>query len=222
MPIAGPRGILECTYRRHAIVTTVIIASHNTGKIGEFNALLADLAITVVSARERGIDAFPPEVGATFRENAEAKARFVAGATGAPALADDSGLVIDALNGAPGVYSARYGTDGMDDHDRLMLVLQQMENVPHERRTARFVSVVAFAMPNGAVTSGEGRIEGHIAIAARGSQGFGYDPIFLPEGSDRTFAEMDADEKNQISHRSRALRAVKPQVGTLLAARRDV
>ncbi len=110
----------------------------------------------------------------------------------------------------------------MDDHDRLMLVLQQMENVPRERRTARFVSVVSFALSDGTVTSAEGRIEGHIAAAPSGNQGFGYDPIFLPEGSDRTFAEMDADEKNRISHRSRALHAVKPQVGALLAAQRDV
>ena len=195
---------------------TLVIATGNRGKLREFQALLGDLPVRLISAYEAGVTDFPPEVGATFVENARAKAAFVAQATGLPALADDSGLVVDALDGAPGVLSARYCGPDATDEDRWRRVLHLLDDVPAERRTASFVAVVAFAYPNGKEYEEEGILEGRIAREARGTNGFGYDPIFLVDGTDRTLAEMNDDEKNVISHRARALAAILPTLHTLV------
>jgi XTP/dITP diphosphohydrolase len=181
----------------------------------EFTALLADLPIHLLTAHEAGVRAFPPETGETFAANARAKALHVTAETGLPALADDSGLVVDALGGAPGVYSARYGGPDADDADRNALLLDALRDIPPATRTARFVAVVAFSLPDGTVIDTEGRLEGAIADAPRGTNGFGYDPVFLVGDTGRTLAELTDDEKNGLSHRARALAALRPR---LLAA----
>lgn len=199
------------------MAATMVIATGNVGKLREFQALLDDLPLRVISARDAGMTEFPPEVGTTFAENARAKASFVAQATGLPALADDSGLVIDALDGAPGVLSARFGGPDATDTDRWQRVLHLLDGVPPERRTARFVAAIAFVRPDGTMTDAEGIVEGTITDQARGDGGFGYDPIFLVAETDRTLAEMTDDEKNAISHRARALQAIRPALRAFVA-----
>ena len=197
---------------------SIVLATNNAGKVREFAAILADLPVRLITAREAGIGEFPPETGETFAANAQAKAVFVTSTTGLPAIADDSGLVVDALGGAPGVYSARYGGPDADDADRCTLVLNALGAVPLEARTARFVAAIALSLPDGSRIESEGSLEGAIADAPRGTHGFGYDPIFLVGGSgtDRTLAELTDDEKNGISHRARALAALRPQLLALL------
>jgi XTP/dITP diphosphohydrolase len=180
--------------------------------VREFAAILADLPARLVSARDAGVLAFPPETGETFAANARAKAAYVTAATDLPALADDSGLVVDALGGAPGVYSARYAGPDATDTDRCIMLLRALRDVPPEARTAHFIAAVALSLPDGTVIEVEGRLDGAIASAARGTNGFGYDPIFLVEGSGRTLAEMADDEKNGVSHRARALAALRPRL----------
>jgi XTP/dITP diphosphohydrolase len=188
----------------------IVVATQNAGKVREFAVLLADLPARFVTAREAGVLVLPEETGTTFAENAAIKARAVAAATGLPALADDSGLVVDALDGAPGVFSARYGGAGLTDRDRHTLVLNQLRDAAPAGRTARFVAVLALVLPDGGMHQAEGTVEGAIADAPRGSGGFGYDPIFVPHGEDSTFAEIPADQKNRMSHRARALAALRP------------
>lgn len=183
----------------------------------EFTALLADVPARFLAARDAGIAAMPPETGATFAENARAKAVYVTSVTGLPAIADDSGLVVDALGGAPGVYSARYGAPSLSDADRWRLLLDNLRAVDHDKRAARFIAAVALSLPDGAVHVAEGRLEGSIADVARGDNGFGYDPVFLVEDTGRTLAEMDGDEKNRLSHRARALAALRPALVASLA-----
>jgi XTP/dITP diphosphohydrolase len=194
----------------------IVVATQNAGKVREFAALLADLPARFVAAREAGVDALPEETGTTFAANAELKARFVADQTGLSALADDSGIVIDALGGAPGVYSARYGGPGLDDRGRYELVLAQLRDVPLAERTARFVAHLAFVLPDGTLHRAEGVVEGTIAEEPRGAGGFGYDPIFVPQGETRTFAEFPEDEKNRASHRARAVAALRPVLEKVL------
>jgi len=192
---------------------TLVVASRNPKKVQELQRLLEGLPYLVQS-----LAAYPgmPEVvedGATFQENARLKALAAASYTGELAIADDSGLEVDALGGEPGVLSARYS--GVDDPQARdvannALLLERLAGVPHARRTARFVCAVAVADPTGVLWEGAGYVEGRIATEERGPKdAFGYDPIFLPEGSDRTFAEMTAEEKDAISHRGRALALVK-------------
>jgi XTP/dITP diphosphohydrolase len=204
-----------CTYRRCATAATLVLATNNAGKVREFAALLIDLPVRLVAARDAGVLAFPPETGETFAANARAKAVHVTAETGFPSLADDSGLVVDALGGAPGVYSARYGGPDATDADRWTLLLAALRNVPPEARTARFVAALALSLPDGTLIETEGYLEGMIADAARGTHGFGYDPIFLVGNTGRTLAELADDAKNGISHRARAFAALRPQ---LLAA----
>lgn len=196
----------------------LVLASNNAGKLGEFRALLGDLPIPLVTAREAGVRAFPPETGATFAANARAKARHVTEVTGLPALADDSGLVVDALDGAPGVRSARFGGPGLTDRDRYLLLLTQLDAMLHTSRTARFIAALACSLPDGRIIEAEGRLEGAIANAPRGTHGFGYDPIFIVGGTEQTLAEMRDDEKNAISHRARAVAALRPQLVAVLTA----
>ncbi len=180
----------RCTYRRYATFVSLVLATNNAGKVREFAALLADLPVRLISARDAGVAAFPPETGETFAANARAKAVFVTGETGLPAIADDSGLVVDALGGAPGIYSARYGGPDVTDADRCTLLLHALRDVPPESRAARFVAAIALSLPDGTVIEAEGRLEGAISDAARGAYGFGYDPIFLVAGTERTLAEL--------------------------------
>ncbi len=186
----------------------IVLATRNQGKIKELEALLAAYGLTVV-----GLDAYPElgeieETGATFAENAALKARTVALATGRVALADDSGLMVDALDGAPGVYSARYSGEDATDEKNNRKLLAALSGVPAERRSCRFVSVVAAHAPNGAEILAEGRWEGRVLEAPRGSGGFGYDPLFFDVELGRTAAELSREDKNARSHRGRALRSL--------------
>ncbi len=184
-----------------------VLASHNPGKLAEMRDILGELGIRVISQREAGVDVEPEETGETFEENAVIKAVAVMKACGLPAVADDSGLAVDALGGAPGVYSARYG-GGHDrsDADRNAFLLKNMENEEH--RGAKYVSVIAVAYPDGRVITARGECRGEIAREEKGAGGFGYDPLFLlPDG--RHMAELSKEEKNRISHRGNALRELK-------------
>ncbi len=182
----------------------VVLASANPGKLRELQALLSpDLG--VVLADEMGVT-LPPETGSTFAENALLKARAAAQQTGLVAIADDSGLEVDALGGEPGVHSARYAGPEASDDDNIALLLRRLAGVPPERRTARFRSVVVVVTPDGTEFVGEGTLEGRITSEPRGGGGFGYDPVFQPLGETRTLAEMTLEEKNRMSHRAQALR----------------
>ena len=184
-----------------------VLASHNRAKLREMREILGKLGIRVVSQAEAGVDVEPEETGLTFEENALIKARAVMEASGLPAVADDSGLVVEALGGAPGVFSARYGGESVrSDEERNALLLKNMENEEH--RSAKFVSVIAVAYPDGRVLCARGEVHGEIARGERGANGFGYDPLFLlPDG--RHMAELSSEEKNSISHRGNALRELK-------------
>ncbi|GBD18465.1 dITP/XTP pyrophosphatase [bacterium HR27] len=181
----------------------VVLATANPGKLREFRSLLPT-CIDLVSATELGVD-LPPETGNTFAENALLKARAVTRVTGLIALADDSGLEVDALGGRPGVHSARFAGENATDAQNIALLLEQLRGVPPERRTARFRAVIAFVAPDGREALAEGTVEGTIVETPRGEHGFGYDPVFLPLSEQRTFAEMTLEEKNRLSHRARAL-----------------
>lgn len=189
----------------------LVLASQNKGKLIEIRELLADWPFEVISAT-----AFPglPEVvedGATFEENAMLKAETVARLTGFPTLADDSGLEVEALGGAPGIYSARYGKPGWSDKDRYRYLLEQLVGVPPDARKARFVSAMAFYHPQSGVSrTTQGIVEGFIALAPRGENGFGYDPVFFLPELNRTMAELSDVEKNRYSHRAHAIRALRP------------
>lgn len=185
----------------------LLLATNNPDKIREMEAILAPLGVEIRTPRDYPGIAEPREDGATFAENAIAKARHWARATGIPALADDSGLVVDALGGAPGVHSARYARTAPERNARLLAALA---GVPPERRTARFVCVAALAMPDGAAVAREGTCEGRIHDAPRGTGGFGYDPIFWLDEHGCTMAELPPAVKNRISHRGRALEALRP------------
>ena len=178
----------------------LVIASHNPGKIEEIEALLARYGISVVSAAALGLPE-PEETGASFEENAELKARAAMQGSGLLALADDSGLVVPALDGAPGIYSARWA--GPDKDFRVAMEQVQRELGDKSRR-AHFVAVLALAWPDGEVALFRGEVEGHLTWPPRGERGFGYDPIFVLEGYEETFGEMEPAFKHQISHRARA------------------
>ncbi len=197
----------------------VLIATQNTGKVREFRRLLAELPTEFVGLG--GLDKVeaPEEDGATFLENAVIKARYYSRHFGEFALADDSGLVVDALDGAPGVHSARYGGDGLTDMDRLHLLLENLRDVPIDERTARFECAVVVIDPadDKDFLHSLGTVEGRIIFEPRGVNGFGYDPVFVPLGETRTTAEMSADEKDALSHRGRAIRAIAPALSNLVS-----
>jgi XTP/dITP diphosphohydrolase len=190
-------------------VSRVVLASGNAGKLRELAALLAPLHLELVPQDSLGIGAVP-ETGATFLDNALLKARHAARAARLPALADDSGLEVDALGGGPGVLSARYAGEGADDAANLALLLAELADVAEPRRTARYqcVLVLVRAGDDPAPLIARGTWEGRIALAPRGSGGFGYDPAFVPAGGQLTAAELPAQEKNAVSHRGRAARAL--------------
>ena len=203
----------------------LLIATGNAGKVRELRRLLAGLPLEPVGPVDAGLTLEVEETGTTFEANAEAKARAFAEASGLPALADDSGLVVDALGGRPGVHSARFAGPPRSDARNLARLLEELRDVPEGRRQARFVCVAALALPSsgpawGGLAGGEVRLfrgvcEGRIGFVPRGTDGFGYDPVFLPAGHAQTFAELPAELKDGLSHRGAALRAL---VGELARA----
>jgi len=182
----------------------LLLATTNRHKLDEFYTIFSDLPLTLQSLREVQIDTDVEETGQTFAENAQLKARFYAQASGMLSLADDSGLEIDALGGAPGVYSARFAGRETSYEERFRLILEQMRGLTGEQRRARFRCAIALAEPHGQCRIVEGMIEGIVADSPRGIHGFGYDPIFLLPELGRTFAELTSEQKNRISHRGRA------------------
>ena len=185
----------------------LVLASGNPGKIQELRAALEGRPIEVIGAAEADVHDFPPEDGADYETNALIKAGHVAVRTGLPALADDSGLEVDALDGRPGVRSARFGGPGLGDGERVAHLLSKLRRVPEAERTARFVSVLALAAPNGEVRTFEGRCEGTITAGPHGVGGFGYDPVFLSRELGVTFGQCTPEQKARVSHRARALAA---------------
>ena len=199
--------------------TRVVLATRNPHKVAELRRILADAGLSVELV---GTEAFPdlpdvPETGTTFAANALIKAREVAHATGLPAIADDSGLAVDALNGMPGVLSARWAGGHGDDAANLQLVLAQLADVPESRRGAAFHCAAALATPSGEERVVEGVLEGWLLDTPRGENGFGYDPVFVPHGHSMTTAEMSAADKDSISHRGRAFRALVPLIDELVS-----
>ncbi|GAA3877671.1 RdgB/HAM1 family non-canonical purine NTP pyrophosphatase [Streptomyces lacrimifluminis] len=199
-------------------MTRLILATRNAGKITELRQILADAALPMDLV---GAEAYPDipdvkETGVTFAENALLKAHALAQATGLPAVADDSGLCVDVLNGAPGIFSARWSGRHGDDQANLNLLLAQLSDIADEHRGAHFACAAALALPDGTERVVEGRMRGVLRHAPEGSGGFGYDPILQPEGDTRTCAQLSAAEKNAISHRGQAFRGLVPVVRELL------
>ena len=181
----------------------LVVASHNAGKVREIGALLAPLGLEAVAAADLGLPE-PEETGATFVANADLKARAAAEAAGLPALADDSGLEVSALGGAPGIYSARWAGEKRDFGAAMRRVWDELERGGAADRSARFVCVLSLAFPGGATLSFEGEARGALVWPPRGAHGFGYDPMFVPNGETRTFGEMLHEEKLPLTHRARA------------------
>ena len=192
----------------------LVLASKNEKKLTELRDILSAQGVEVVTEADVGIDIDVEETGTTFEENAKLKAQAVMQASGLPAIADDSGLCVDALNGAPGVYSARYGGPGLDDPGRCALLLENMRGMLDRR--CRFVSVIHCAFPNGDALTARGECPGTLAYAPRGESGFGYDPIFFVPSLKKTFAQLTAEEKNAISHRGLALKAFQEKLADYL------
>lgn len=191
----------------------LVLASQNQNKLREMTAILSQLGVEVCLQSELGLRVDVEETGSTFEENSLLKARAVMEASGLPAIADDSGLCVDALGGAPGVYSARYGGEGLDDVGRYRLLLENMRGMA---RGAKFVSVITCVFPNGDVLTARGECPGTIAFAPMGESGFGYDPVFFIPGLKKTFAQLTPEEKNAISHRGKALEAFRAELENYL------
>ena len=188
----------------------LVLASKNAHKLVEMRDILSQLGVEVVLESDVGVDVDVEETGTTFEENAFLKAHAVMEASGLPAIADDSGLCVDALGGAPGVYSARYGGPELDDAGRYRLLLENLRG--QMTRTAKFVSVITCCFPNGDVICARGECPGTIAYAPQGEGGFGYDPVFFVPRLKKTFAQLSPEEKNAISHRGNALREFKTEL----------
>ena len=191
----------------------LIAATNNAHKLIEFKRILEPLGFTVLSQKEAGIHVEAEETGTTFEENAYLKAKAVYDASGLATVADDSGIAVDALNGAPGVYSARYGGPGLNDVDRYEKLLHEMDGVPDEKRTARFVCAISLILSSDQVFGFTGVCEGKIGYEPRGENGFGYDPIFMV--GDKSTAELLPEEKDKISHRGQALRNMEQMLSAM-------
>lgn len=196
-----------------------VLATHNPKKLVELQKILSDFGVEVVTEADVGVDVEVEETGETFAENSLLKAKAVMEATGLPAIADDSGLCVDALGGGPGVYSARYGGEGLTDRDRYMLLLQNMRG--QTTRAAHFICCITAAFPNGDVLQAEGQCPGTIAFAPMGDDGFGYNPVFFVPEKKRTFAQMTAEERSEFSHRGNALRAFRGKLAEYLKGKED-
>ena len=185
----------------------VVLASKNPHKLVEINKITEKFGIELVLQSELGIDIDVEENGTTFEENSYIKAEAVMKASGLPTLADDSGIAVDALNGEPGIYSARYGfDDSLDDHGRMMLLLKNTEHVPDGQRQAQFVCVITMVTPEGEIIQARGEVHGELSREPKGENGFGYDPIFYYPPAGCTTAELPPEQKNEISHRANALK----------------
>ena len=180
----------------------IIIATNNAHKVKEFKRMLEPIGFNVFSLKDKGISVEIEENGITFEENAMIKAKTIYDMVNVPVIADDSGICVDYLNGEPGIYSARYGGEGLDDHGRNMLLLKNMENA--DDRTARFVCAIAYIDKNGKEHIFKGVCEGNLGFGEKGENGFGYDPLFMV--GEKSFADLDGDEKDAISHRGKANR----------------
>lgn len=191
-----------------------VLATHNPHKIHEMSEILGKYGVEVVSPKELGLAVDVEETGTTFAENAMLKAKAICELAKLPAIADDSGLCVDALNGGPGVYSARYGGEELDDRGRYMLLLQNMRG--QTTRAAHFACAIACAFPNGDTITAEGRCDGTIAFAPMGDDGFGYNPVFFVPEKAKTFAQMTLEERTEISHRGRALANFAEKLETYL------
>lgn len=194
----------------------IIFATGNEGKMREIRMIMADLGVEILSMKEAGISADLEENGATFEENAMIKAKGIAALCDDLVLADDSGLEIDALNKEPGVYSARYLGEETSYHLKNANLIQRLEGVPEEKRTARFVCAIAAVLPDGRTFSVKAAMEGRIGYEERGENGFGYDPIFMLPEYGKTTAELSPEEKNKLSHRGKALRLMKEMLKEVL------
>ncbi len=184
----------------------IVAATQNAHKIREMEQITADFGMEILSQTEAGLPGLEiEENGSTFEENSAIKALTVCRLSGLPAIADDSGLSVDALNGAPGIYSARYAGKEADDRANNAKLLDALKDIPVELRTGRYVSVITLAYPDGRLLTARGECTGVLLCAPRGKGGFGYDPLFVPDGTALTFAEMSAELKNRISHRAKAL-----------------
>ncbi len=192
---------------------TLLLATNNRGKLREIQALFSGVYPRILTLEEAGITLDVEEDGETFEENALKKAREAVRLSGLDALADDSGLCVDALGGAPGVYSARYAGENADDAANNAKLLQALDSVPDPKRTAAFVCCAALCRADGGEVMARGRVEGRILRAARGANGFGYDPLFWYEPFGCTFAEAAPGKKNAVSHRAKALKALKERLG---------
>lgn len=191
----------------------IVAATDNKHKIKEIEAIVSKFGIEVITKAEAGAGSLDVEEnGVTFEENSLIKAEAVMKATGMPSIADDSGLEVDALDGAPGVYSARFAGDHGDDDANNEKLMELMKDVPDDKRGARFVSVVTLCMPDGGRLVARGECPGRIGYELKGTNGFGYDPLFLPDGYDVTYAQITDEQKNEISHRARALRVLEKMI----------
>jgi non-canonical purine NTP pyrophosphatase, rdgB/HAM1 family len=193
----------------------LILASNNKKKLRELREILSDMDVELLSQREAGCDFEVEETGTTFAENAYLKAKAVADATGLAAVADDSGLMVEALNGEPGVHTARYAPGGHDASDREKYEYLLSKLVNEEHRAAKFVSSICCIFPDGSIIRTEGECRGEILREPSGEGGFGYDPVFMPQGYDRSMAELGTEVKNRISHRANALRELKKKLREL-------
>jgi len=187
----------------------LLIATNNKGKVKEIKEILKGLDMEVFSLADKGIDIEVVEDGKTFEENSMKKATEIFKIANCITVADDSGLEVDALGGAPGVYSARYAGEGASDEEKYTKLLNELSGVPEEKRTARFVSVVSVVLPDGTKTSLRGECEGIITTSPSGNGGFGYDPVFYVPELNKTFSQVTLEEKNQISHRGKAFRMLR-------------
>ena len=199
-------------------MTKFVLASHNPGKLKEMSAILEDLGVEVVLPSQVGVDAEVEETGETFEANALLKAKAVCQAAGLPAIADDSGLCVDALGGAPGVYSARYGGPELDDAGRYQLLLNNLRGATN--RAAHFTSAIACIFPNGDTIEAEGICPGTIAFAPQGDGGFGYDPVFFLPQLRKTYAQLTPEEKAAVSHRGKALEVFDWKLRAYLAEKK--
>lgn len=198
----------------------LVVATRNKGKVAEIERILGEVGAPI---RLRSVAEFDlgdvEETGDTFEANALLKAATIARATGLPALADDSGLSVDALGGKPGIYSARWAGEHGNDSANIAKLLGDLAAVPEGKRKASFIAVIAVALPDGANILARGELEGQIRFQPDGANGFGYDPIFQPEGETRTLGQMRPDEKDAISHRARALHELAPKIGAFISGR---
>jgi XTP/dITP diphosphohydrolase len=199
----------------------LLIATHNPGKLSELTRLLGDVPFDLVSLADVGINHQVDETGETFEQNATLKAETYARLSGLPTLADDSGLEVDALDGEPGVRSARYAGDNASDADRIAFLLRKLDNILEADRTARFRCVIALARPGGPLELHPGACEGRILEAPRGSNGFGYDPVFFVPALGKSMAELTTEQKNRVSHRSAAARMASASLSRPHTAGRD-